>query len=202
MSSPAPAANSGPGRHFWAGLAAALFALLGLGSGVLLLLRPPTVQTLTVQPLNLTGNMRIESPAFAMGEGIPKEYTCDGRDVSPPLRFTGVPESAKSLALIVDDPDAPAGTWTHWTVWNIAPQVGELAAAWQATDGAVEGSTSAGRNGWGGPCPPSGTHRYFFKLFALDTVLDLAPATDAHALEAAMNGHVIDKAGIFGTYSR
>lgn len=146
--------------------------------------------------------MRIDSPAFAMGEAIPKEYSCDGRNVNPPLRFVGLPEQAKSLALIVDDPDAPSGTWTHWTVWNLDVTTAELPADWRPTNGEVEGLTSFGRTGWGGPCPPSGTHRYFFKVFALDAMLLLGPSADVQELEAAMRDHVIDKAGIFGTYSR
>jgi len=145
--------------------------------------------------------MRIESPAFAQNALIPKTYACDGDDVSPPLAVSGVPASAKTLALIVDDPDAPFGTWVHWTAWNIPVDTSVIAEG-SVPRGAVEGSTSAGKPGYGGPCPPSGTHRYFFKLYALDTALSLPSSADAKALEAAMEGHVLDKAGLVGRYAR
>jgi Raf kinase inhibitor-like YbhB/YbcL family protein len=147
------------------------------------------------------GNMRIESPSFAQNGAIPAAHTCDGGDISPPLAISGVPEGAASLALIVDDPDAPIGTWTHWTVWNIPADSASIAEG-SVPRGAVEGTTSFGKTGYGGPCPPSGTHRYFFKLYALDAALSLPPSADAAALEAAMEGHVIDKAGLVGTYAR
>ncbi|HEY6007196.1 MAG TPA: YbhB/YbcL family Raf kinase inhibitor-like protein, partial [Geobacteraceae bacterium] len=108
------------------------------------------------------GKMHVSSPAFAHGSSIPTVHTCDGRDASPPLDIGGVPEEAKSLVLIMDDPDAPVGTWVHWVVWNIPPGTGEI---WESSlpPGSVEGRNSWKRNGYGGPCPPSGSHRYFFK---------------------------------------
>lgn len=145
--------------------------------------------------------MRIVSPAFAQDAAIPVEFTCDGKNVHPPLVVTGVPENAKTLALVVDDPDAPFGTWTHWLVWNAPASTIEMTAVKLPT-GAVEGTTSFGKPGYGGPCPPAGTHRYFFKLYALDVALDLTPAADAKALDAAMEGHVLDKAGLVGRYGR
>lgn len=145
--------------------------------------------------------MRIESPAFAQDAAIPVEFTCDGKNVRPPLVVTGVPENAKTLALVIDDPDAPFGSWTHWLVWNIPATTIEMTAVKLPT-GAVEGTTSFGKPGYGGPCPPAGAHRYFFKLYALDVTLDLTPAADAKALDAAMDGHVLDKAGLVGRYGR
>lgn len=147
------------------------------------------------------GNMKISSPAFGQNQEMPEVYTCDGQDISPPLTISGVPETAQSLALIVNDPDAPMGNWIHWTAWNLSPGLSEIQAG-QAPEGAEEGQTSFGSVGYGGPCPPSGTHRYFFQLFALDARLELPSDTDAKGLEKAMEGHVLDKAGLVGTYSR
>jgi len=146
-------------------------------------------------------NMKIESPAFGSNQYIPSKYTCEGDNVNPPLRFIGVPESAKSLVLIVDDPDAPMGTWVHWTVWNISPKVQEIPED-STPEGAVEGVTDFGKPGYGGPCPPSGTHRYFFKLFALDTTLSLDSSARASEVEKAMEGHIIEKAELVGLYER
>ena len=144
--------------------------------------------------------MQLTSPAFSHNEAIPKKYTCDGDNINPPLTITDVPKDTKSLALIIDDPDAPMGTWVHWTVWNMDPGMTEIAE--NSVPNGVEGYTSSGKPGYGGPCPPSGTHRYFFKLYALDTLLDLSPRTDASQLEQAMQGHVLDSAELMGTYSR
>src|SRR3989338_10824520 len=116
--------------------------------------------------------MNITSSAFKEGESMPAIYTCEGRNINPPLRFGNVPSTAVSLALIVDDPDAPMGTWVHWTMWNIDPAITEIGEN-SVPAGAVQGLTSSNKNAYGGPCPPSGTHRYFFKLYALDTLLDL-----------------------------
>lgn len=145
--------------------------------------------------------MQISSPAFQNQQNIPAKYTCDGDDINPSLAFEEVPVDAQSLALIVDDPDAPAGTWTHWTVWNIDPATKEIAEN-SVAGGAIEGKTSFGRPGWGGPCPPSGTHRYFFKLYALDSVLELPAGADVKQLEAAMVGHIIESCELIGLYSR
>lgn len=145
--------------------------------------------------------MQIISPAFGHRERIPKKYTCDGEDINPPLTISDVPEGTKSLALIHDDPDALAGTWVHWTIWNIAPSTREIAER-SVPEGAIEGAQSWERTGYGGPCPPSGTHRYFFKIYALDTVLDLTPNTDVKGLGAAMAGHILDTAELIGLYAR
>ncbi|HKZ31606.1 MAG TPA: YbhB/YbcL family Raf kinase inhibitor-like protein [Vicinamibacteria bacterium] len=150
------------------------------------------------------------SAAFAPGGKIPAAYTCEGRDVSPALAWTGVPEAAQSLALIVDDPDAPDPaapkmTWVHWVLYNLPPSARGLPEAVSRADlpmGTREGTNDWKRTGYGGPCPPIGRHRYFHKLFALDVVLpDLGPATKAQ-LEAAIAGHVVAQAELLGTYQK
>ena len=146
-------------------------------------------------------DLSISSPAFAHTASIPERYTCDGRDISPPLLIEAVPGGAKSLALIVDDPDAPLGTWVHWLVWNIPPQTREVRES-SLPAGAVQGLNSWRRNSYGGPCPPSGTHRYFFRLYALDSQLKLAPATTKAGLEHAMQGHIIAQGELMGTFRR
>ena len=148
-----------------------------------------------------TMTMTVRSPAFEDGETIPAKYTADGADVSPPLEIRGVPEGTRSLALIVDDPDAPMGTWVHWVAWNLPPDTAEIPED-GLPPGAVEGSNSWRRRGYGGPAPPSGTHRYFFKVYALDTTLDLPPSADKAALLRAMEGHVLAEAVTMGRYSR
>jgi len=140
----------------------------------------------------------ITSPVFGNNEYIPAKYTCDGEDVNPPLKIEYVPEGTQSLVLIVDDPDAPAGTWSHWTVWNIPPaeKIEENSVP------GVEGLNDFGRHSYGGPSPPSGTHRYFFKVYALDTKLDLDKNSRKNDVEEAMEGHVLAKGEIIGLYSR
>ncbi len=144
--------------------------------------------------------MRLLSTAFLNDGKIPKEYTCDGKNHSPPLSFMDIPKNAKSLALIMDDPDAPGGTFTHWFVWNISPQKSQLAKGEKVTF--PQGITSFGKSGYGGPCPPSGTHRYFFKLYALDTMLDLKSNSTKQDLEKAMKGHILEQSTLIGKYSR
>ncbi|MDD3887700.1 MAG: YbhB/YbcL family Raf kinase inhibitor-like protein [Patescibacteria group bacterium] len=144
--------------------------------------------------------MLIES-IFKNGESIPAKYTCDGENVNPPLKFFDVPKNAKSLALIFDDPDSPSGTWTHWTVWNINPKLLEIKEN-SIPENAVLGKTTFGEVGYGGPCPGSGEHRYVFKLFALDIVLNLKEGTDINQLEQAINEHVIEKCELIGKYQR
>lgn len=147
-----------------------------------------------------SGRMRLTSPAFTQNRPIPAKYTCQGEGISPPLAMSGLPDGTKSLALVVEDPDAPLGTWTHWVVWNVAPRADFPEGS--APPNAVEGVTSFGRPGYGGPCPPTGVHRYFFKLYALDEVPALPTSTDARALEAAIGPHVLDKAGLVGTFRK
>ena len=149
---------------------------------------------------------KVTSGAFQPGGTIPSRYTCDGEDVSPPLGWGEPPAGTKSFALISDDPDAPMGTWVHWVVYNLPPATRQLPEGFlrdeQLPDGTRQGRTDFGRTGYGGPCPPSGTHRYFFKLYALDTMLALKPGATAKELEAAMQGHVLAGAELMGTYRR
>jgi Raf kinase inhibitor-like YbhB/YbcL family protein len=150
----------------------------------------------------------LSSTAFADGAAIPVKYTCDGADLSPPLAWSGVPPGTRSLALIADDPDAPAGTWVHWVLYNLSAAVSELPeniAKVETLDlgGARQGRTDFRRPGYGGPCPPPGSaHRYFFKLYALDAPLQLKPAAQKKDVEAAMEGHVLGTAQLMGTYAR
>lgn len=147
------------------------------------------------------GNMIIGSPSFANDEMIPSKYTCDAENLNPTLTISGVPGSAKSLVLIVDDPDAPGKTWVHWTVWNIDPGTAEISEN-SVPAGAVEGVTDFGMPGYDGPCPPSGTHRYFFKLYALDITLDIDPSSTVGNIEGAMEGHILDSSELVGLYQR
>ena len=144
--------------------------------------------------------MIISSPAFSHNEKIPAEYTCDGANIKPCLKINGAPGNAKSLVLIVDDPDAPMKTWVHWLVWNIEPTIDEIPAG--VLPSAVQGMTSFGSTGYGGPCPPSGAHRYFFKVYALDTFLGLDKSANKQELEQAMEGHILDRAELIGLYCR
>jgi Raf kinase inhibitor-like YbhB/YbcL family protein len=154
--------------------------------------------------------LSIKSPAFSHLGDIPKRFTCEGSDVSPPLAWSGVPEGARSLALVVDDPDAPDPmapkiTWVHWVLYNLPPTAGALPEAVtpeQLPPGTQQGTNDWGRSGYGGPCPPIGRHRYFHKLYALDTVLSgLASSTKAELVKA-MEGHVLAETEIVGTYQK
>lgn len=142
--------------------------------------------------------MKLTSPAFPHNSIIPKKYTCQGEDISPPLTISDIPEGTVSLALINDDPDAPMGTWDHWLIWNIKPtsEIKENSAP------GTQGKNSWGRNDYGGPCPPSGTHRYFFKLYALDCELDLAKGATKAELQASMEGHIVAQAELIGLYKK
>jgi hypothetical protein len=147
-----------------------------------------------------TMQMSLTSPAFNDGEVIPVQYSCDGENVSPDLDWFGIPEGTVSLAFIMDDPDAPVGTWIHWVLYNIPADMPGLQLG--MTGVGVDGTNSWGTTGYGGPCPPGGTHRYFFKLFALDLNLDLAAGADKEELLAAMDGHIVGQAELMGTYTR
>lgn len=144
--------------------------------------------------------MKLVSTAFGHQQKIPDKYTCKGVNVNPPLQFLEVPENAKSLVLIVDDPDAPAGLFVHWVVFNIDPQTLGIEEDRKPSHG-TQGMTSFGNTHYGGPCPPSGTHRYFFKLYALDSLLELTESADKDDVEEEMYGHVIDQAELIGLYA-
>lgn len=146
-------------------------------------------------------NLSLSSPAFQHNSHIPAKYTCDGTDVNPPLVVANSAPGARSLALIVDDPDAPRGTWVHWVVWNISPDTREIKEH-TVPSGASEGMNDFRKRSYGGPCPPSGTHRYFFKLYALDTTLALGSSTTKADLEQAMKGHILVQAEFVGLYAR
>lgn len=145
--------------------------------------------------------MIISSPAFEIGGNIPEQYTCDGDNMSPPLRIKTVPEGTKSLVLVMDDPDSPLGNWIHWTVWNIKPETTVIESG-SVPSGAIEGLNSFGEIGYGGPCPPEGTHRYFFKLFALDIKAELKSGAIYQELEQMMAGHILARAELVGRYER
>jgi Raf kinase inhibitor-like YbhB/YbcL family protein len=147
------------------------------------------------------GKMKITSPAFQEGGMIPEKFSKNGQNLSPALRIEGALTEAKSLALIVDDPDAPVGLFTHWLVWNIDPKTTEIAEG-GAPSGAVQGRNDFGDAGYGGPQPPSGTHRYFFKVFALDQTLNLKSGAKRKEVEAAMKDHVIAQGQLMGKYSK
>jgi len=144
--------------------------------------------------------MKITSSAFQEGGNIPSKFTCDGSDTSPPLQITGVPSEAKSLVLIADDPDAPGGLFTHWLIWNIPPQTNSISEG-SAPKG-VPGTNDFGKSGYKGPCPPPGTHRYSFKIYALDRELDLRGGAKRSQLDAAMKGHVVAQGVLVGRYAR
>lgn len=151
-------------------------------------------------------SIKVTSTAFEEGTIIPAKYTCDGDDVSPPLAWKGVPEDAESIALICDDPDAPMGTWVHWVVWNMpADKTGleeGIASDRTLPDGTRQGMTDFKKTGYGGPCPPSGTHRYYFKVYALDTKLDIDGDSKKSGLVEAMEGHILAEGRIMGKYKR
>lgn len=145
--------------------------------------------------------MELSSPAFSHEGMIPSEYTCDGADRNPPLTIRNVPAKTGSLALIVDDPDAPRGTWVHWVVWDIGPGTTEIPSN-SVPSGALQGRNDFGKKAYGGPCPPSGTHRYFFKLYALAASPALKPGATKAQLEEAMKGHILEKTELIGRYRR
>ncbi|MFH1622044.1 MAG: YbhB/YbcL family Raf kinase inhibitor-like protein [Candidatus Omnitrophota bacterium] len=143
-------------------------------------------------------DMNISSPEFKHNESIPKKFTCQGQDVNPALKIENIPQGTKSLVLIMDDPDAPMGTWVHWVVFNIS-------VTSKIEEDSIPGEQAMnnfGRKDYGGPCPPSGTHHYFFKIYALDTTLESSKVTNKATLEKAMQGHVLDQAELIGLYKK
>jgi hypothetical protein len=144
--------------------------------------------------------VQLTSSIFTHQTSIPADYTCKGRNVSPSLRIEDTPPGTQSLVLIMHDPDAPDGDFTHWMVWNIPPVTAEVPES-TAPAGAVEGATSFGTTSYGGPCPPSGTHRYIFDLYALDITLSLPEGAQRHELEAAMQSHIVDQTQLVGLVS-
>jgi len=145
--------------------------------------------------------MKLTSPSFINGKAIPGKFSCDGDDVNPPLAIAGVPKEAKSLALVMDDPDAPAGVWVHWLLWNIDPGTRQIAHG-SVPAGAQQGVNSWERRSYGGPCPPSGTHRFFFRLYALKERLELPVSAARKDLDRAMQGKILAQTELLGLYSR
>lgn len=153
------------------------------------------------------GSMRLTSSAFNANEMIPRQHSCEGEDLSPALRWSDPPNGTKSFALISDDPDAPAGTWVHWVLWNLPAETHELPEGIptdpKLSNGAMQGMTDFGRSGYGGPCPPPGKpHRYFFKLYALDALLNLPSRARKEEVENAMKGRILAQAELIGLYQR
>jgi hypothetical protein len=145
--------------------------------------------------------LTVTSTAFAAGGAIPRDYTCEGKEVAPPLAWSGAPDRTQSFAIVADDPDAPSGTWVHWVVAGIPASVTSLPEGGALPAGAVDGTNSFGKLGWGGPCPPSGTHHYHFKIYALDAGLGGRGMTKAQLL-AAMKDHVLARGELVGTYQK
>ena len=150
--------------------------------------------------------LEIKSAAFAAGKAIPRKYACDGDDISPPLNWGGAPTETRSIALIVDDPDAPIGTWVHWVLYNLPTQVNSIPEGVpigpSLSVGGLQGKNGSGQLGYQGPCPPSGTHRYFFRVYALDKPLKLSPGASKEQLLKAMKGHILEQAELMGLYSK
>ena len=154
----------------------------------------------------LINNMQLTSSKFFHNQSIPSTYTCDGVDISPPLSFSGVPENTQSLALIMEDPDVPVtvrpdGMWDHWIIFNIPPKTSGIEEG-QVPEKSVQGITTFGKTSYGGPCPPDREHRYFFRLYALDTILDLPEGSTKKEVIATMQGHILSSAELVGHYKR
>jgi len=155
---------------------------------------------------SISAQMSLKCDAFSNGDMIPVRYTCNGINISPPMKWNNLPKGTKSLTIICYDPDAPAGTWTHWVYYNIPPQKSRLPEHIQRTgylrDGSIQGKNDFGKIGYCGPCPPYGIHRYYFKLFALDTVLNLPEGISRAGLLKAMRGHIIQEAELMARYGK
>lgn len=150
--------------------------------------------------IKISNGMKIESDIFVNNGKIPVEYTCNGKSMQLPLKISSAPKNTRSLALIVDDPDAPSGDFVHWVVWNIDPKVSAIENS--NIPNATEGYTSLNKSGWVAPCPPSGVHHYNFKLYALDTILSIPQSSTKLDLLRAMDGHILDNATLVGLYGR
>lgn len=187
-------------KLLWLSLLAICVALVMAGCG------PKSSPTALPEEGGQVMTMQLTSSAFSQGDPIPTKYTCDGDDVSPPLAWGDPPQGTASFVLINDDPDAPVGTWVHWVLYNLPANARSMPEAVpsdaELPDGSRNGQNSWRRLGYGGPCPPGGTHRYFFKLYALDTVLDLASGANKEEVLKAMEGHILGQAELMGVYSR
>lgn len=148
--------------------------------------------------INTEIGLTVRSTAFSQGGHIPKRYSCEGENINPPLEIEGFPANTKGLAIIVEDPDAPHGVFNHWLAWNISPNE----PITENSVPGVSGRNGFGKIGYGGPCPPSGVHRYFFKVYALDVWLDLPEGSDKKALQQSMQGHILASGGLMARYSK
>jgi Raf kinase inhibitor-like YbhB/YbcL family protein len=173
---------------------------------VFVIIRDPINAFFRKPAVEHSNNISLFSPDFVAGDPIPVQYTCDGSDLSPAIAWDEPPAGTKSFVIVMDDPGSPGGTWTHWLVYNIPAAVRGLPKAIspqaQLGDGSLQGKNSWGNAGYGGPCPPSGTHTYHFKLYALDTILDLPSDATAQALTRAFSGHILAQAELTGTYHK
>jgi Raf kinase inhibitor-like YbhB/YbcL family protein len=179
---------------------AALFLCFGACSKSV----PPQAEA-PPKPTQPSAQLKLISNAFKEGEGIPRQYTCDGINISPPLEWSGVPGTAKTVAIIADDPDAPSGTWVHWVLYNVpADNIGfveNVAEGENLKGGGFQGKNDFGKIAYGGPCPPRGTHRYLFKIYALDSELPLKGGATKDELLKAMEGHILVQGQLMGTYA-
>ncbi|HMG74820.1 MAG TPA: YbhB/YbcL family Raf kinase inhibitor-like protein [Pyrinomonadaceae bacterium] len=180
----------------------ALFLLLFLSCAG----RQPQIAQPANTPTQNKAEIKLTSAAFKDGQPIPRAYTCDGVNISPPLEWSGVPRTAKTIAIICDDPDAPGGTWVHWVLYNLPAEniglVENLPATETLKSGGFQGKNDFGKTAYGGPCPPSGTHRYFFRIYALDSELPLKAGATKAELMKAMDDHVVLQGQLMGTYRR
>lgn len=160
-----------------------------------------TITPISAKEAKKMAQMKMTSPDFQQSQPIPGKFSCDGEDINPNLQIEGVPPEAKSLALVVDDPDAPVGLWVHWVLWNIDPATTQIKQS-SVPPGAQQGVNSWKRNNYGGPCPPSGTHRYFFHLYALKERLNLPTSATKKDLEQAIQGKILSQCELMGTYSK
>jgi Raf kinase inhibitor-like YbhB/YbcL family protein len=160
-----------------------------------------SVLMLALSLVTSSAAMKLSSPDFKEGENIPERFTCDGKDISPTLQIEGVPKEAEGLVVIVEDRDAPGGNFTHWLMWNVAPNLTEIVGN-KPPSGALEGINDFGKKKYSGPCPPPGIHHYYFKLYALDTTLNLPPKSKRKTVDSAMKGHIIVEATLMGRYAR
>ncbi len=180
-------------KWFWV-VVIALFIGLGAFAGIKVLHKEEQVQK-----TNNKGTLSLASPVFTNGETIPSKFSCKGENVNPPLIIKGVPEQTKSLVIIMHDPDAPSGDFIHWLVWNISPQIAGIKEN-SVPNEAVQGTTSFGETMYSGPCPPSGSHRYIFDLYALDDILSTSERTDKDSLMKVMQGHILNQTTLTGLF--
>lgn len=168
--------------------------------------QPVAQQPAVDKPKDNNGGIKLTSTAFKEGQPIPATYTCKGVNISPPLEWSGVPKTAKTLAIIAEDPDAPGGTWVHWVLYNLPADNIGLVEMVPVTEnlkaGGFQGKNDFDKIGYGGPCPPSGTHRYFFKIYALDAELPLKAGATKAEVEKAMSGHIVSQGQLMGNFGR